>query len=250
MNIEIFRRIGLTEGETKVYTALLKQGETTTGAICRESRVSKSKVYDILEKLIQKGFVGYIIKNGIKYFAANDPKMILEFLKTKEEELENTIKDAEKILPQLEVQRSVMGTKKTAEIYEGFHGIKAVREEFLLSMKHGDEMLVLGAPKIANEKWEAWFQKFHKSRITRGISLRIIYNSDAKEFGELRKRMRLTEVKYFPNKLVSQKWIDVFSNAVIFVIILKNPIVFVVRDKSLADSFRAYFDIMWKAAKK
>ena len=142
MEVELFRKIGLTEGEIKVYLALLRLGETTVGSIGRESKVSKSKMYDILDKLIEKGFAGYIVKNGTKHFAANDPKMIMEFINKKAEEIEKTKQEAEKILPKLALQRSTIGKKKIAEVYEGFHGLKAIREELILTLKKGDEFLV------------------------------------------------------------------------------------------------------------
>ena len=249
MEAQLLRKIGLTEGEVKVYLALLRLGETTVGAIGRESKVSKSKMYDILDKLIEKGFVGYIVKSGTKYFAANDPKMILEYINKKADEIEKTKQEAEKILPKLSMQRATLGQKKIAEVYEGFHGLKAVREELILTLKKGDEFLVLGAPKIANEKWENWFLDFHKRRISREVKMRIIYNSNAREFGEIRKKFKLTQVKYLPNDLVSPNWIDIFSDAILFVVLLKEPLTFVIRDKSLADSFRSYFDIMWNVSK-
>ena len=57
MNDALFEKIGLTKGEIKVYTALLSLGETTISPIVTHGKVTKSKVYDILEKLIEKGFV-------------------------------------------------------------------------------------------------------------------------------------------------------------------------------------------------
>ena len=70
-----------------------------------------------------------------------------------------------------------------------------------------------------------------------------------KEYGRIRKQMRLTSVRYLPNKLVSPNWIDIFPDAVLFIMVLKNPIAFVVRDTELANSFRSYFEIMWKSSK-
>ncbi len=248
MELDLFRKLGLTEGEIKVYLALLKLGETTVGSIGRESKVSKSKMYDILDKLIAKGLAGYIIKNGTKYFAANNPKMIIEYIHKKKEEIEETEKQAEQIIPELLLQRATMGTKKLAEIYEGFHGLEAIREELILTLKKGDELLVLGAPKIANVKWEGWLLDFHRRRIARGVKMRIIYNADAREYGKVRKRMRLTEVHYL--KSTSINWVDVFSDAILIGVVLKEPLAFVVHDKSLADSFRNYFSLMWKASKE
>ena len=55
MKLTKLRNIGLTEGEIKVYTGLIKLGETTTGPLVDESGVSLSKVYAILDRLAKKG---------------------------------------------------------------------------------------------------------------------------------------------------------------------------------------------------
>ncbi|NQU78529.1 hypothetical protein HQ545_02045 [Candidatus Woesearchaeota archaeon] len=230
--------------------ALNKLGEATVGPIGSESKVSKSKIYDILDKLIEKGLVGYITKNGKKHFVANDPHMILEYIDKKETELHKTKDEVNKILPELMLQRVTASKKRIAELYEGFQGIKAIREELMQTFKEGETLLVIGAPRVANVKWEGWFLDFHKRRIQRKVKMNIIYNANAREYGKIRKKMKLTEVRYFSNKLVSPNWIDVFPDAVLFVMVLKNPIAFVVRDTELANSFKSYFDIMWKNSKE
>lgn len=247
MDETLLEKLGLTKGEIKVYLALNKLGESTIGPIGKESKVSKSKIYDILDKLIEKGLVGYLLKGGTKYFMANNPHMILEYIEKKEKELGKTKDDVvAEVLPQLMMQRASTSKKRIAEMYEGFQGIKAVREELMMDFKSEDTLLVLGAPKVANVKWEGWFLDFHKKRIQRKVRMKIIYNANAKEYGKIRAKMRLTEVRYLPNKLVSPNWIDIFPNVVLFVIVLNNPIAFVVRDAELADSFRSYFEIVWK----
>lgn len=249
MDASLLENIGLTKGEVKVYLALNKLGESTVGAIGKVSGVSKSKIYDILDRLIAKGLAGYIVKESTKYFFANSPSTILDYISKEEQDLQNIKTEVENIIPQLMMQRASALKNRVAEIYEGFKGIKAIREELMLSFSPGDTLLVLGAPRIANEMWEGWFKEFHKNRIKRKIGMKIIYNSDAREYGKMRQKMRITEVKYLPSVLVSPNWIDVFNEAVLFVIILAKPIAFVVRDKELAKSFRAYFDIMWKQSK-
>jgi HTH-type transcriptional regulator, sugar sensing transcriptional regulator len=158
---ELFERLGLTKGEIKVYLALNKLGEATVGPIGSVSKVSKSKIYDILDKLIEKGLVGYITKSRIKHFTANDPHMILEYMDKKEEELHETRDEVSKILPELMLQRVTADKKRVAELYEGFHGIRAVREELMQTFNAKDTLLVVGAPKVANVKWESWFLDFH-----------------------------------------------------------------------------------------
>jgi sugar-specific transcriptional regulator TrmB len=249
MDERILETLGLTQGEIKVYLALNKLGEATIGPIGTESKVSKSKMYDILEKLTDKGLAGHITKNGTKYFVANDPHMILEYINRKEEELEKIKQGAAELIPQLMIQRATASQKRVAEIYEGYQGLRAIREELMLNFKAGDTLLVLGAPKIANVKWEGWLLDFHKKRRERKVKLKIIYNADAKEYGAVRKKMEMTEVRYLPNSMVSPNWIDIFPEAILFGIVTPLTLAFVVRDKELAQSFKAYFDIMWKQSK-
>jgi sugar-specific transcriptional regulator TrmB len=243
---DVLTKIGLTQGEVKVYRALLSLGESTVGGLGKSSGVSKSKLYDVLDRLIGKGLVGSIVKDGVRHFSANDPKMILDYLSKKQLELAKTVKEAEAALPEFEKSRNLYSPKRIAEVFQGYRGIKAIREELLSSMKNGDELLVLGAPRVANEKWEHWFLAFHRKREAAGIKLRIIYDSNARDYGVKRTRFKLTKVKYLPSGLLSPNWIDVFNNAVLFVILLDEPIALVVRDKNLVESFRAYFDLMWK----
>ncbi|MFH1399948.1 MAG: helix-turn-helix domain-containing protein [Nanoarchaeota archaeon] len=248
-NEEILERVGLTKGEIRVYLTLNTLGEATVGPIGAKSKVSKSKIYDILDKLIEKGLVGYITRNGTKHFTANDPQMILEYLNQQENVLKKTMHDVNEALPTLLAQRMSFTEKKIAEIYEGFHGIRAIREELMKTFKTDDTLLVIGAPRIANVRWEGWFLDFHRRRITNGIKMRIIYNADAKQYGSIREAMALTEVRYFGDGMVSPNWIDVFPETVLFIMVLATPIAFVVRDADLAKSFLSYFEILWKNAK-
>lgn len=248
MNVDLFRKIGLTEGEIKVYIALLKLGETTIGPIGKESKVSKSKLYDILDKLVDRGLAGHVVKNNVRHFAANDPRMILEYLDRKASDIKDTKKEVERLLPTLAWERETLGKQKYAEVYEGFHGFKAIREELLASLKKGDELLVLGAPSIANEKWEAWLLDFHRRRMARGIGLKILFTSEARKYGAKRKWFPPAKVRYLPKRITSTNWIDIFNDTLLFVII-QEPIAIVIRDPSLAHSMRSYFSEIWKISR-
>jgi HTH-type transcriptional regulator, sugar sensing transcriptional regulator len=76
MDIKTLQTIGLTKGEAKVYLTLMKTGSTTTGALITSSGVSRSKVYDVLERLKQKGLVTEVIKQNTRYFEGTNPKRI------------------------------------------------------------------------------------------------------------------------------------------------------------------------------
>ena len=84
MEISILKEIGFSDREIKVYLALLELGETTVGPIASRTRIQHSKIYQTLEKLIDKGLISFIIKSKTKYFQAQNPNQILNMLKEKE----------------------------------------------------------------------------------------------------------------------------------------------------------------------
>ncbi len=246
MDETLLETLGLTKGEVKVYLALNELGEATVGPIGKKSKVSKSKLYDILDRLIEKGLVGYIVKEGIKHFIANNPSLILDYVDQKEQELQKTRREMERIIPQLQLGRVRAECKPVAELYSGWRGITAIRDELMAAYKPDQTFLTMGCPKAANDRLEPYFLTFHKRRQKSKVGMRIIYNADAREYGVLRTRMKKTSVRYLPQQFPSPHWIDIFPEAVMFVLVLKSPLAFVVRDTELANSFRSYFEIMWE----
>jgi sugar-specific transcriptional regulator TrmB len=54
--LEIFEGIGLTEYEAKVYVAMVKHGEQTASDLSKNAKVPRGRIYDVLERLAQRGF--------------------------------------------------------------------------------------------------------------------------------------------------------------------------------------------------
>jgi sugar-specific transcriptional regulator TrmB len=67
--IPLMKKFNFTEYETKVYVTLLKVGPSTGYEISKQSSVPRSRVYNILETLIQKGIVLEAQTNPILYSA-------------------------------------------------------------------------------------------------------------------------------------------------------------------------------------
>ena len=87
MNIRDLTKIGLTEGEIKVYGALLELGETTRTELAKKSGISPSKIYDIVNRLMEKGIVSSVKKEGVLHFSAANPDRLRDFLQKKEEDI-------------------------------------------------------------------------------------------------------------------------------------------------------------------
>jgi len=106
MEIKALEEIGLTKGEIKVYLALLKTGQSSSGAIAKEAQVSRSKLYSILDKLSKKGLIGHILKGKVMYFEAMEPRRIINYIDDKNKQLEEKKKIIESMLPELEKKQN------------------------------------------------------------------------------------------------------------------------------------------------
>lgn len=249
MNIKILEEIGLTKTEIKIYLSLLKLGQTTTTKIVRDAEIHASKVYEFLDKLIQKGLVSYVIKSNKKYFSAANPSLLKEFLKEKENKIKEQEKEINKIIPHLNEITKEGEDIIQSEIYEGIGGLKSVYEKSLSLMKKGDIHYIIGAPRIGNELVEGYLLDWHKRRIKKGIECKYIYDSNVRDYGKVRQEMPFTKVKYLPKNIVSPMWIEVFGDYVAIGHIKgKNTSLFLIHDKEIARGYLDYFNLIWNVS--
>ena len=129
MKKSLLEEIGLTKSEISVYLALLELGSSTTGRIIDKAKISSSKVYEILDKLIQKGLVSFIIKSGVKYFEAASPERIIDYMKEKENKLSEQKNELEKLLPELKLKQTLSKYKSEATIFKGIEGARTAFED-------------------------------------------------------------------------------------------------------------------------
>ena len=242
--------IGLTEGEAKVYLALLELGQTKTGPIIEGSGISASKVYDILERLQKKGLASYISKARVRHYKAADPTRILDYLSVKKKELAGQEKDLKSILPKLVEKRKLSELGQEAEIFEGFKGFRTAAESLLRSLEKGDNMLILGANIEASKRLESYFEDRHRRRENKGIACRMLYNENARKWGDAKVKYKLTEVKFMQPTISTPSWVEVYNEHVLIGVPTDEPIAIVIKSKAMADSFRNYFDALWNQVSK
>jgi len=249
MDTKPLEEIGLTDSEIKVYLALLKLGQTTAGPIVDEAKVTRSKIYDILERLKNKGLVGYITKESTKYFSAADPHNILHYLEKKEEEIQEEKESVKKILPQLLLQYTTGGEKKIAEIFVGMKGMENAFNVLVNEFDSKEPYYAFGAGKGEDvEKIQLFFDRLHKKRSEKKVRSYIIFNETSRGLFKSQERSRLVEAKYLIQS--TPVAINIYKDYTIIALLTKEPITFLIKNKEVSDSFKEYFKIMWNLAKK
>lgn len=237
MDTKILKKIGLEEKEIQVYLGLLRTGSATASKVSQETNIDRATCYRYLDSLISKGLVSYVIQNNIKYFQAAHPEKILRDLKEKEIEYE-------KILPDLINLSNLPKEETTAEVYRGKDGLKTVLREIL---RDKQDHLALGDEGHFQEIFPIFFQQFINECKRRKIKERILCSSS------VLKKVKKFDYEYSTTKALPSG-ISLPTTTLIYgdKIILFNwqlPYnAIVIKNKNLSDTYRNYFDILWKTA--
>lgn len=88
-------QLGMSEYEAKAYIATVVLGEGTIKEISDESKVPRSRAYDVMERLLEKGFVE-VGNTNPRCYRANDPAEIFGHL------IENLEKARDEVVKALE----------------------------------------------------------------------------------------------------------------------------------------------------
>lgn len=243
MDTEIFKELGFTEREIKVYIALLELGSCTVGPISDKSGLQHTKVYETLQKLIEKGLVHYIVVSKTKHFEAANPKEILSLLEERKRKFSS-------ILGELELKQKFAKEKQVAVVHDGFKAIKALFNRIADDLQKGDFYYAF-ALKEAYRDTSAPFllQAFHQKLAEKKITDRAIVNTEVKK-----------EVKsaYKDNSNIKLRFIGrstpvgciIIKDKVIQLIWGERPTAVETTSSRIYLQYRSFFEELWEEAKE
>ena len=245
MNLELFEEIGLTKSEISVYLAMLELGSCTTGKIVDKSGVSSSKIYEILERLIQKGLASVVVERGIKHFEAASPERILDYLKEKKIKLESQEQEVKKILPELQLKKMLAKYKTEAVLFRGMKGLETAFNDVFKVLKKGEKVYSFVIGEL-DERMYNFFTRQYELRAKAGIKTRTIYSEYGRKYCELRKYIKDNLGKVIPTAMTSPATVTTYGSKVILRMGgWRDVIAVMIDNKSLAESFLEQFDLLW-----
>ena len=254
MKEEILNKIGLTESEKKVYLALLELGDSTRGDIVNKSGVTGSKVYELLEKLQEKGLVSLYIKDKVKHFKPTNPSQILNYIEEKKREIVDIEKQAKMLLPTLLSKFNSSKEDQEVELITGMRGLEVIFREQVDELSKGETCYVIGGTwgteDTQEELVQGFFEKIHLMREEKGIKTKMLFNINQKESTQ-----KLYSSKKYPN--TSTRYIEhgapvainVYKDRTIILIFSKRITSVYIKSNDVANSFLEYFNLLWKQAK-
>lgn len=239
MQNEELVKIGLSPNETKCYVSLLELGSGSANEISRKSGVHRVAVYDALRGLREKGLVSQITKANKMLFESANPEKIQDII----EEKKKTLGEAQKIIPELMLKFKTAKEKQEVHNFKGIAGLKTVFQNML---KSKTEILDFGAEFKVKDVLKYYYKQWDDERVSKKIGMRIVANIKVK-ISEVVK-LRLTKTRYVPEEFTSNVSTYIYENKVAVVMWIEEPIAILIEHSKIAESYKNYFEYLWKTA--
>ncbi len=234
---EALKGLNLSDKEINVYLSLLMLGQSSVNNIAKKANLNRVTTYDILKALLERGFVSYVIKSGVRYFEAVEPSKFLDNLKEKQEKIKA-------VLPELESIKSTLTKKPQIEMYEEIKGLKSIFNDIL---KENKETWFIGDPEML-DSLKFYFPHFINQKRKQNIFSKVITH-DNKAMREYKAPKRYMEIRFIKEKIEMTKII--YGNKVAFLTFKeKDSIGLIMNNKDIANTERKLFEILWKNCKK
>lgn len=244
MSLEILRKIGLSDGEITVYSALLELGRAPINEIHAKTRIERRNIYDILNKLVDRGLISYVRENKKRYFQIAHPNKIIGYIEERKEDLDTVKREIEKELPSFIKKFESKKSKISAEIYRGTEGIKAIWDDML----NYDTIFWIGSGRYVPKKLPHFFANWNKKRINLEIKM---FNLLRYEFKKEVKPFRLEHMKFLPKEFsVNPTVIGIYGHKVVNFIFGDTFFAFVIESKELAENYKSYHRFLWTKVAK
>ena len=226
--------LGLSKGEIKVYSAILHIGSSSINNIHEKTGMERRAIYDIINKLIEKGLITYTVEHGKRTYQCSPPNKLKEEIKHKKEEIDKI----EKIIPEIEGIYKSSKPKISLEVFRGKEGIKAVFEDML---NYKDNYFIGGRWYVAKEM-PAYWQHYDKRRIEEGVRWHNLGLPDAPETPT----KKLVYTKELPKDFSgSPTIIWVYGNKVAHVLWTQDYFAFVMESEEIAENYKRYHKYLW-----
>jgi len=242
MYIELFQKLGLSKNEAELYETLLKEGELSVGRLSSKSKVHRRNVYDVIERLLEKGLVFEIVEQKENRYQAVDPKKLVELIEEKNTLLLKHLPDIEKLYKNTPHQEEIF-------IYRGPEGWKNYMRDML---EIADTAYFIGAKGgWLDERVKYFFPKFIKEAKKKRIKFYHLFDHEIKiKYPEILYYVK-NNYKFLPKGYSTPAAIDIFANHVNIISPMNlNKLdgdfsLTVIVNENIASAFRIWFQFMW-----
>jgi HTH-type transcriptional regulator, sugar sensing transcriptional regulator len=233
---EALQELGLNKRESICYTALLELGSSKIGAIVKKTGIPSSKIYEILDKLINRGLVSYVKIGKIKHYQSSDPKTLINYIDEKKKKIEE-------ILPQLLLKQK-LSTKQSVEMFKGQKALFSLFTNLIKEAKANEQYLIFSInEENKNDAANLFFKNLAVRRKEKKLDVKLLKNM--KHY----KKERHTKLKLKYTEFNLPQGITIFRNMVVILSWVESPIAIKIESETISNQLREFFLDQWKIAK-
>jgi len=233
--------LGLTNNEVEVYLKLLMSGSVTVNTIAERTGMHRQACYDALDRLLEKGFVSFVLKDGKKHFQALPPEQLVVYA-------ENMKTRLNEMLPELKRIATSPKEETIVEVYKGKNVVRTILRDVIATLKETPGAVLINGVK------ESKFREYDKSAIDK-------YVLDMKKFGFKENLLAMegttdflegeqSEYRLLPKEFFNPNPTFIYGNKVVFLIWESPLYATMISSREISDANRKQFNMLWKIAKK
>jgi sugar-specific transcriptional regulator TrmB len=201
------------------------------------TEIPSSKIYEILDKLINKGLVSYVKIDKIKHYQASDPRILLNYIDEKKKKLQD-------ILPELLLKQK-LSKKQSVEMYEGQKAVFSLFTELIKQAKPKELYLVFSInEENKNDAANLFFKNLAVRRKDKKLDVRLLKNI------KYYKKEKHTKLKLRYTKFNLPQGITIFRNTVVILSWIETPIAIKIESEIISKQMKDFFLDLWNSCSK
>lgn len=249
----IFRELGMTTQQAKVYLSLSKLEQATVKTIAIEAQMARAEVYRVIPELQKSGLIKKIITTPISFKAVPLSEGLSILLHEETEKHKGKLANAEQFLQKFRNHNREKPSQENSKYYLTT-GVKAVKREYLIDLQKTQES------KECIINWGAILHlvgrdfELLKEALERGVKIRYITHipEDEKMPQTIQTLTKKGSFEIKSASVIPKAELDIFDKKIAHIIIPDSGIkeIEVLRsdNPAVVDLLQDYFDMKWQAA--
>lgn len=237
---EKLEELGFTPYEAAIYLCLLENGQLSAYSVAEKIGLYRQACYDALNRMMERGVVTSLQEGRKQLFRAASPTVLQEKIREKELLLQEMMPKMLQMIERGEDPVSV-------EVFKGKSALRLSLQDIVRVLKEQgghnyctavDELLLLDRDPIVIEQYK-----------------REMLQNNMKEKVIIRKGMRglfppqMSEYRHVPDRYFNPYPVQIYGHTVQILLTGSPHHLIIIRNQSIADSFRKQFELMWSVAK-
>lgn len=237
------RKIGLSEGESRVYLDLLEHGSSGIAEIARRTGYHRQMIYRILPTLTESGLVSIGPVGKRRVYTAESPS----HLKSMVDRLKG---DFESILPSLENLHISHTDRPVLKFFSGTKGVSFIHDDVVRTLKKGDIYYRYSSRKVSRDTSRNYFSESTRKMRDEKQLERMLITSE--ELSKTKRPLLEREVVTIPKgfDLFEDNISKVIYGSKVAVIDYNTETAFIIESAIFANFERKIFELLFRFLRK